>query len=243
MQPPAGVGVNVQVLLLCDDRVLRRQLANVLRHGHFEAKPAGDVDDATRILRRQSLAAVMVTDLTDGELPAIVRDLRQRTDLPILVVSRNADEWEKVTVLDAGADDYLTQPYGIEELLARLRATLRRFERASDETPIATDDFTVYVHDRRFVRADGSEAPLTSTEWKVLEVLLRHPGRLVSRAEVLQAVWGADAVDKTQYLRVHMVSIRRKVEPDPARPRYFVTVPGLGLRFVPTAAEAQGSAS
>jgi two-component system, OmpR family, KDP operon response regulator KdpE len=235
--------MTMSVLLVCDDRALRRQLANVLRHGHFESKVANDLADGARRLRRQNLTAVIVTDLTSADLPAVVHDLRVLTNLPILVVSRNADEWQKVSVLDAGADDCLTQPYGIEELLAHLRAMLRRFERASDETPVVTDDFTVYVHDRRFVRADGSEAPLTSTEWKVLEVLLRHPGRLVSRAEVLQTVWGADAVDKTQYLRVHMVSIRRKVEPDPACPRYFVTVPGLGLRFVPSAVEAQGSAS
>jgi two-component system KDP operon response regulator KdpE len=231
------------VLVVSDDRQSRRQLATVLRHGHFDVKTAQDLSYASRMLRHQRFAAVVVNDLAGTELREVVHELRVLTDLPILVVSRNANEWDKVPVLDAGADDYLAQPYGVEELLARLRATLRRFERTADETPIVTDDFTVYVHDRRFVTADGSEPPLTETEWKLLEVLLRHPGHLVSQADVLRAVWGPDAINKTQYLRVHMASIRRKVEPNPAHPRYFITAPGLGLKFVPSAIQAKGSAS
>jgi two-component system KDP operon response regulator KdpE len=231
------------VLVLCDDRKSRRQLVNVVRHGDFEVRAARDASEAGALLRRHDFDAVVVTDLAAVELAAIVSELRARTEVPILVVSSNSDEVEKVAVLDAGADDYVTQPYGIEELLARLRATVRRFERAADDSPIVTDDFTVYVRDRRFVRSGGEEAPLTSTEWKILEVLLHRPDHLVSQADVLRTVWGPDAVDKTQYLRVHMASIRRKVEPDPGHPRYFVTAPGLGLRFVPAVAEARGSAS
>jgi two-component system KDP operon response regulator KdpE len=221
---------------------LRRQLANVLRHARLDSKAARSAGEAGCMLRRQQFAALIVTDLLGVMLPDLVGELRARCDLPIVVVSTIADEDERVETLDAGADDVLTQPYGIEELLARLRATLRRFERAAHDAPVVTDHFTVYVHDRRFVNADGSEASLTSTEWRILEVLLRHPGHLVSRADLLQEVWGPDAVEKSQYLRVHMVSIRRKVEPDPSHPRYFVTAPGLGLRFVPSAVPAQGSA-
>jgi two-component system KDP operon response regulator KdpE len=231
------------VLILGDNRVICRRLSTVLRHGDFETKSARDLRDAGGLLRRHAFAAVVVTDLLDVETRDAVDEIRARTDVPILVVSRNAEESDKVRVLDAGADDYLIQPYGIEEMLARLRASLRRFERASDDAPIVTDDFTAYVHDRRLVATDGSEPRLTATEWKLLEVLLRHPGHLVSHSDALRSVWGPDAVDKTQYLRVHMTSIRRKVEPDPAHPRYFVTVPGLGLRFVPSQARAQGSAS
>jgi two-component system, OmpR family, KDP operon response regulator KdpE len=231
------------VLVVCDNRRSRRQLANVLRNGGFETRAAHDREEGGGLLRRHRFVAVVVTDIAGADLRSVVGDLRARTDLPILVVSTSADELDKVAVLDAGADDYLTEPYGFEELLARLRATLRRFERASDESPIVTDDFTAYVHDRRLVAADGSEAPLTATEWKILEVLLRHPGHLVGQSDVLRSVWGPEAVAKTQYLRVHMASIRRKVEPDPAHPRYFVTVPGLGLRFVPSDVQVQGSAS
>ena len=231
------------VLLVCDDRRRRRELASVLRLGEFEVKPAHDAAAARRLLRGQRFAAAVVTDLVGVEVPAFVHDLREQSDVPILVVSSEADEWEAVTVLDAGADDHLVVPYQVEELLARLRACMRRFERANDEAPVVTDDFEVYVTDRRFVLADGSEAPLTETEWKLLEVLLRHPGRLVGKPDLLRAVWGPDAIEKTNYVRVHMVSIRRKVEPDPARPRYFVTVPGLGIRFVPSAIAARSSAS
>jgi two-component system KDP operon response regulator KdpE len=232
-----------RVLLVCDDPRERRQLPLVLRHGGFDVKVVRGLKEAGGYLRRNALAAVLVTDLDGVDLPELVADLRDRTDLPILVVSQQSDEPEKVAVLDAGADDYLTQPVGIEEMLAHLRASVRRFARAVDDAPIVTEDFAVYVHDRRIVRPDGSEVRLTSTEWKIVEVLLQHNGHLVSQPDLLRAVWGPDAVDKTQYLRVHMVSIRRKVEPDPSRPRYFLTVPGLGLRFVPAPVDARGSAS
>jgi two-component system, OmpR family, KDP operon response regulator KdpE len=231
------------VLLVCDDERSRRQLASVLRHGRFDPKIVREAAVAGRLLRRHSFAAVVVTDLEDAELPELVHELRELTELPILVVSANGDEWDKVLALDAGADDYLTEPYGVDELLARLRAMLRRFERATEEAPIVTDDFTVHVRDRRFVMADGRDAQLTETEWKILEILLRHPGHLVRRDDLLRSVWGPDAEEKTQNLRVHMASIRRKVESNPADPRYFITAPGLGLRFVPSAAEVPRSAS
>ena len=226
------------VLLVSDDERVRRELASVLRHGRFDPRVVREVAVAGRHLRRHSFAAVVVTDLEEAELPELVHGLRELTELPILVVSANGDEWDKVLALDAGADDYLTEPYGVDEFLARLRAMLRRFERATEEPPIVTDDFTVYVRDRRFVMADGRDAQLTETEWKILEVLLRHPGHLVRRDDLLRSVLGPDAEEKTQNLRVHMASIRRKVERHPACPRYFVTTPGLGLRFVPSIAEA-----
>jgi two-component system, OmpR family, KDP operon response regulator KdpE len=246
VQPAPGGGVTTAtgvVLLVCDERRARRQFANVLRHGGFDVKTANDSAAAARLLRAQRFAAAIVTDLAGVDLAAFVHELREQSEVPILAVSAETEEWETVRVLDAGADDHLGVPYRVEELLARLRACMRRFERASEEAPIVTDDFSVYVTDLRFVLADGSEAPLTETEWKVLEVLLRHPGHLVGKSDLLRAVWGPDAVEKTNYVRVHMVSIRRKVEPDPARPRYFVTVPGLGIRFVPSAVAARSSAS
>ena len=229
-------------LLLADDHAERRRLGTMLRHGHFDVKAVSSVEGAAKALRRRPFAAVVVADLDGVAARDAVAVLRPCTDAPIIAVSRRADEWGMVPVLDAGADDYLAEPFGAEELLARMRAALRLFARATDEPPVVTDDFTVYVHDRRFVAADGSEVALTSTEWRILEVLLRHPGHLVSQAEVLRAVWGPDAIDKTQYLRVYMASIRRKVEPEPARPRYFVTAPGLGLKFVPSVLEVRGSA-
>lgn len=131
------------------------------------------------------------------------------------------------------ADDYLTKPYGTDELLARLRAVLRRSRPPEDDAPIVTDDFVIDLSDRRFVGADGTEVPRSPTEWRIVEVLVRHPGHLVTQTDVLPLVWRPEAINKTEHLRVHMANIRRKVEPDPARPRYFLTVAGLGLRFVP----------
>ena len=170
--------------------------------------------------------------------PAIIVGLRAVTDIPIIVVSSSGEEWDKVVMLDAGADDYLAKPYGADELLARLRALLRRrLEDDADvaDAPIITADFTIDVGDRRWTRRDGSDVRLTPTEWKLVEVLARRPGRLVTQAELLRAVWGPGAVTKTTYLRVYLAAIRQKVEPDPHRPRYFITAPGLGVRFEPEA--------
>ena len=136
-----------------------------------------------------------------------------------------------VDCLDAGADDYVALPFDPEELLARLRAVLRRTELAEDEPPIVTDDFTIELAERRVVR-HGTEVSLSPIEWKLIEALARRAEHLVTREELLASVWGPDAVEKPQYLRVHMASIRQKLEPDHAHPRYFVTAPGLGLKFV-----------
>src|SRR6202035_3830329 len=145
-------------------------------------------------------------------------------------VSALGEEWDKVAMLDAGADDFLTKPYGIEELLARVRVALRRIApaEAAAEAPVVTADFSVDVADRRWLRADGTEVRLTPTEWRLVELLARHPGRLVPQAELLLSIWGPKALDKTGYLRVFLTGIRHKVEPNPARPRYFITAPGLG---------------
>jgi two-component system KDP operon response regulator KdpE len=136
-------------------------------------------------------------------------------------------------LLDAGADDYLPKPVVFDELLARLRVALRHAPRAAGVPPIRTPHFTVDLDGRRVTDIAGAEVPLTPTEWRLTEVLVAHPGHLCTQAEVLEAVWGAKGRGKTNYLRVYMTAIRQKLEPDPARPRYFLTVPGVGLRFVP----------
>ena len=135
-----------------------------------------------------------------------------------------------MAALDAGADDYVTKPFGMDELLARLRAALRRTTPAEEEALVETEDFTIDLAAKK-VRRDGEEVRLTPTEWNLVEVLVRNRGRLVAQTQLLQDVWGPQYHDETNYLRVFMAQVRRKLEPEPAHPRYFITEPGMGYRF------------
>jgi two-component system, OmpR family, KDP operon response regulator KdpE len=230
------------VMVIGSRKRCRRIAIAALRDAGYDIKSVDSVGDAGGIVRRAQIRAVVHVDVTPPS-PEILRDLRVRTDAPIIVVSEVAHAADRVAVLDAGADEYITSPFDPDEFLARLRALLRRAERPADEPPLVTDDFAIHLADRRLVLADGREAPLSPTEWKLVEVLVRRPGHLITQDLILRSVWGSSAQSKPGLLRVHLSSIRRKVEPDPARPRYFVTVPGLGIRFSPTAADARGSAS
>jgi two-component system, OmpR family, KDP operon response regulator KdpE len=227
----------VTAILLSDpDTDNRRLTAAALRFSGYVVETATTSKQTRSVLKRRRLAAVIFDPSGDDAHvapTAAVSAVRAVTDLPLLVVYPSADEGDKVSMLDAGADDYLAKPYGIEELLARLRAALRRrpSPEPSVDPPLTTADFTVDVADRRWVRSDGTEARLTPTEWRLVEMLVRRPGRLVTQAELLVGVWGSYAVDKTEYVRVFLTGIRHKLEPDPARPRYFITVPGVGIRF------------
>jgi two-component system KDP operon response regulator KdpE len=147
-----------------------------------------------------------------------------------VVLSVRDAEGDKVAALDAGADDYVTKPFGMDELLARLRAALRRTIPAEEEALVETADFTIDLAAKK-VRRDGEEVRLTPTEWHLVEVLVRNHGRLVAQRQLLQEVWGPQYHDETNYLRVFMAQVRRKLEPEPAHPRYFITEPGMGYRF------------
>ena len=161
----------------------------------------------------------------------MIAGLRGWSDVPIVVLSARATSDDKVEALDAGADDYVTKPFAMDELLARLRAALRRTAPASEaETVLETADFTVDLPSRRVV-SDGHDVHLTPTEWRLLEVLVRNRGRLVFQKPLLQEVWGPAYGRETNYLRVYVQQLRRKLEPEPARPRYIITEPGMGYRF------------
>lgn len=173
--------------------------------------------------------------LLDLGLPGIsgievIEGLRGWTDVPVVVLSVRGEERDKVAALDAGADDYVTKPFGMDELLARLRATLRRRPTGPEEPLVTTDHFEIDLAAKK-VRIDGEEVRLTPIEWGLVDQLVRNPGRLVSQRQLLQAVWGPQYHDETNYLRVHMANLRRKLEPEPSRPRYFITEPGMGYRF------------
>jgi two-component system KDP operon response regulator KdpE len=162
----------------------------------------------------------------------VVAGLRGWTGAPVIVLSARDHQAQKVAALDAGADDYVTKPFGMDELLARVRAAVRRGNAAAgtEEPVVEAAAFTVDLAARRVWR-DGAEVRLTPTEWSVLEVLVRHRGRLVDRRSLLKEVWGPAYSSETNYLRVYLAQLRRKLEPDPARPQHLITEPGVGYRF------------
>jgi two-component system, OmpR family, KDP operon response regulator KdpE len=172
--------------------------------------------------------------LPDIDGVEVIQGLRGWTSIPIIVLSARQTSDDKVEALDAGADDYVTKPFAMDELLARLRAAVRRgaagVGSADDDLVLTTPDFTIDLPARR-VRRDGEEVHLTPTEWAMLDVLVRNRGRLVTQRQLLQAVWGPEYERETNYLRVYTAQLRRKLEPDPSRPVYLRTEPGLGYRF------------
>ena len=178
---------------------------------------------------------VMILDLglPDMDGTEVIRGVRGWASTPIIVLSVWGQESQKVAALDAGADDYVTKPFGMDELLARLRAAVRRASPAPDEPVVTTADFTVDLAAKRVTRADGSDVRLTPTEWQLLEILVRNRGRLVTQRQLLQEVWGPAYETESNYLRVYIAQLRRKLEPEPSRPRYLLTEPGMGYRFDP----------
>jgi len=187
----------------------------------------------------QSAPDIVVLDLGLPDLDGldVIRGLRGWSTVPIIVLSGRSQGVSKVDALDAGADDYVTKPFNVDELLARLRAVTRRAPVGSEEVRAIIGDVKVELPGRRLSsRVSGSSAPdvrLTPTEWQLLEVLIRNPGRLVTQREMLRSIDRADLGDQSHYLRQFMNQLRRKLEPDPARPRYLMTEPGMGYRFQP----------
>ena len=223
-----------RILVVDDDRALARALAINL------SARAYDVDLALTGAQALNLAAKRIPDavLLDLGLPDmdgidVLHGLRGWTRVPVLVLSSRAEQAEKVAALDAGADDYVTKPFGMDELLARLRAAVRRGSPSGDELPtVVTEHFTVDLAARR-VTSSAGEVRLTPTEWHLLETLVRHPGRMVSQRQLLQEVWGPKYQTESHYLRVYIAQLRRKLEPDPSHPRYLLTELGMGYRFEP----------
>jgi two-component system KDP operon response regulator KdpE len=221
-----------RVLVVDDEPQIRRTLAINLRARGYQVDLAATGEEALKAAADQQ-PDVVVLDLG---LPGIdglqvIQGLRGWTRVPIIVLSVREREADKVAALDAGADDYVTKPFGFNELLARLRAAVRRATPADELVPIVqTPDFRVDLAAKQVVR-DGREVRLTPTEWQLVELLVRNPGRLVSQRQLLHEVWGPKYRDETNYLRVFIAQIRRKLEPDPAHPCYFITEPGMGYRF------------
>jgi two-component system, OmpR family, KDP operon response regulator KdpE len=227
--------MSTTVLVVDDEPQILRGLGTNLRARGYEVVTAPDGEQAlaTAARERPDLAIV------DLGLPGIdgvevIEGIRSWSSMPILVLSARDQEPDKVRALDAGADDYVTKPFGMDELLARLRAAERRLRPMAGAPEVTTRAFSVDLGAAK-VSTPGGEVRLTPTEWHLVEILVRHPGKLVSQRQLLQEVWGPHYHDETNYLRVYMAQIRRKLEPDPARPRYFITEPGMGYRFEPEA--------
>jgi two-component system, OmpR family, KDP operon response regulator KdpE len=220
-----------RVLVVDDEPPILRALATNLRARGYTVDAARTGEEALVLAARHRPDAVIL----DLGLPGIsgvevIEGLRGWSTVPIVILSARGAEPDKVVALDAGADDYVTKPFGMDELLARLRAALRRNTPAPESATVQTAAFTVDLAAKR-VRGPDGEVRLTPTEWGLVEVLVRNAGRLVSQRQLLQEVWGPQYGEETNYLRVHMAHIRRKLEPDPSRPRYFMTEPGMGYRF------------
>jgi two-component system KDP operon response regulator KdpE len=222
-----------RILVVDDEPQLRRALDVNLAARGYEVDVAPTGEEALALATAVPPDAVLV----DLGLPGIdglevIRRLREWSTVPIVVLSARETEEAKVAALDAGADDYVTKPFGINELLARVRAALRRSQPASEESVVRTPDFTLDLAAGTAWRNE-EEVHLTPTEWKLVRQLVRNPGRLLSQPWLLQQVWGPQYGTETAYLRVYLAGLRRKLEPNPAQPRYFVTEPGMGYRFEP----------
>jgi DNA-binding response OmpR family regulator len=227
-------GNEVRVLVVEDEPQLARALSINLRARHYAVDLAADGRSALEVAARAH-PDVVVLDLGLPDLDGIevIRGLRGWTRMPIIVLSARHSSTEKVRALDAGADDYVTKPFGMDELLARLRAAVRRSQPGGAGAPvITTPTFTVDLAAKRVIR-DGVDVRLTPTEWHLLETLVREPHHLVGQRQLLQEVWGPGYTTETNYLRVYIAQLRRKLEPDPAHPRHLITEPGMGYRFEP----------
>ena len=223
----------VNLVLIEDDKEIRRFLHSALGASGFQVWPAetaerGLIEAATR----QPELIILDLGLPDRDGLDVIRDLRAWTPIPILILSARGEEAQKVAALDAGADDYLTKPFGVPELLARLRALLRRVVRIEDRGKALVEfgNLRIDLVHRTVTRTDQA-VHLTPLEYRMLTVLLTHAGRVLTHRQLLKEVWGPSHVDRIHYLRVFMAGLRRKLEDEPARPQHLLTVSGVGYRL------------
>jgi two-component system, OmpR family, KDP operon response regulator KdpE len=223
-----------RVLVVEDDPQLVRALVINLQARQYGVDAAQDGATALRLAAaRQPDVVLLDLGLPDMDGVDVIRALRGWSRVPILVLSARRASDEKVAALDAGADDYVTKPFSMNELMARLRAAVRRTQTVTLDpgtTLVTTDDFTIDLLAKKATRG-ARDIRLTPTEWHLVEILVTNPGRLVTQKQLLKEVWGASQSNKTNYLRVYMAQLRRKLEADPAHPRYFITEPGMGYRY------------
>jgi two-component system KDP operon response regulator KdpE len=224
-----------RILVVDDEPQILRALRINLRARQYDVDVATDGASALRLAAHHRPDLVVLDlGLPDMDGLEVIRGLRGWTSVPIIVLSGRAGSQDKVAALDAGADDYVTKPFGIDELLARVRAVTRRIAPTEESAVVEVGRFRVDLA-AHTVRGDAGalDVRLTPTEWHLLEILLRNPGKLVSQRQLLHDVWGPQYQSETNYLRQYMAQLRRKLEEDPSRPRHLLTEPGMGYRFQP----------
>jgi two-component system KDP operon response regulator KdpE len=225
---------NPLVLVIEDEPNMRRFLRTTLRGNAFQVVEAGSAREGLiQAAGRNPEVILLDLGLPDRDGREVARDLRRSTRAPIIILSARGQEHEKVTLLDLGADDYLTKPFGSAELLARIRVALRHAAQPANglEEPVYLFGGVSVDAIRRQVFRSGQEVHLTPTEYKLLATLIRHAGRVLTHRQLLHEVWGANYVEQTHYLRVYMAQLRHKLEQDPTRPRFLITEPGIGYRL------------
>jgi two-component system KDP operon response regulator KdpE len=225
-----------KVLVIDDEPSILRALRINLTARDYDVTTAADgTSGLAAVSRERPDVLILDLGLPDMDGTDVIHGVRGWSSTPIIVLSVWGQEQQKVAALDAGADDYVTKPFGMDELLARLRAAVRRAAPAPDEPVVTTADFTIDLAAKRVTRSvnrdDPADIRLTPTEWQLLEILVRNQGRLVTQRQLLQEVWGPGYKSESNYLRVYMAQLRRKLEPEPSRPRYLLTEPGMGYRF------------
>ncbi|MET4094261.1 response regulator [Arthrobacter sp. UYCu712] len=221
------------VLVVDDDPHILKALKITLHAHGYTVATAPDGESALRAAARHPFGVIVLDlGLPDIDGSTVITRLRQWSHVPILVLSARHGSDDKVRALDAGADDYVTKPFGLDELLARLRAVLRRSIQADDLPLVTTASFTIDLALRRVTR-NGQDVRLTPTEWGILELLARNPEKLITQQQLLTEVWGAAYAKEANYLRVYMAQLRRKLEQEPGNPRHFLTEAGIGYRFIP----------
>ncbi len=238
----------LRVLIVEDEPVLRRALLiNLRARGYAVSQAAAGREALAEAAKQPPHAVILDLGLPDVDGTEVIRELRGWSRAPVIVLSGRTGSGDKIGALDAGADDYVTKPFSMAELLARLRAAMRREESADAASRATIGRWTVNLATYRVHAASqpdagqaaagqagaAAEVHLTRTEWRLLEILLRRPGQLVSAISLLTEVWGPGYERSTHYLRFHMAGLRRKLEDDPARPRHLVTEPGMGYRYLP----------